>query len=114
MVKIDHGNGIETLYCHCSELYVSEGVTVRKGEIIAAVGQTGLVTGPHLHFEIRKNGSTVNPINYLPSTRGVIFVDSVYPESCLGQTVAYQFHSVQPAFLGSKREHEEYPLLRRL
>lgn len=60
-IKLDHGDGVETLYCHCSELYVQKGVRVRKGDVIAAVGQTGLATGPHLHFELHENGNAVDP-----------------------------------------------------
>lgn len=65
LVKIDHGNGVETYYGHCSKLYVSAGDTVEAGEQIAAVGSTGNSTGPHLHLEIRINGKTVNPQNYI-------------------------------------------------
>lgn len=65
LVIIDHGNGIETYYGHCSKIYVSVGQTVNAGDLIAAVGSTGNSTGNHLHFEIRNNGSQVNPQNYL-------------------------------------------------
>jgi len=65
-VIVEHGNGISTLYGHNSELLVSDGQRVRKGEIIARVGSTGYSTGPHLHFEVRQDGSPVSPMNYLP------------------------------------------------
>lgn len=65
-VVIDHGSGISTLYAHASALYVKKGQRVVAGDRIAAVGTTGLSTGPHLHFEVRKNGKPVNPRPYLP------------------------------------------------
>ncbi|GAB4162093.1 MAG: M23 family metallopeptidase [Cyanobacteria bacterium J069] len=64
-VIVDHGGGITTLYAHTSRVYVSEGQTVNRGEAIAAVGSTGFSTGPHLHFEVRKNGEPVDPLNFL-------------------------------------------------
>ena len=65
LVKISHGNGVETWYAHTSKMYVKKGDTVKAGDIIAAVGSTGNSTGPHLHFEIRINGEHVNPQKYL-------------------------------------------------
>lgn len=62
---INHGGGIQTLYAHCSKIYVVVGQYVNKGDIIAAMGNTGNVTGTHLHFEIRINGQYVNPANYV-------------------------------------------------
>lgn len=68
-VEIDHGNGIITRYAHCSRLKVKEGEVVRRGQIIAAVGDTGHATGPHLHFEIRYKGVARNPTKFLRADR---------------------------------------------
>lgn len=65
LVKVDHGNGVETWYGHTSKMYVSVGQEVKTGDVIAAVGSTGNSTGPHLHLEIRINGEHINPQNYL-------------------------------------------------
>lgn len=65
LVKIDHGNGVETWYAHTSKMYVKAGQKVEAGDVIAAVGSTGNSTGPHLHLEIRINGEHVNPQKYL-------------------------------------------------
>lgn len=65
LVIIDSGKGVETYYGHCSKLYVSKGQKVNAGDKIAAVGQTGTATGPHLHFEVHVKGTAVNPQKYL-------------------------------------------------
>lgn len=65
LVKIDHGNGFVTYYGHCSKLLVKVGDRVAKGDEIAKVGSTGNSTGPHVHFEVRKNGTPQDPLMYL-------------------------------------------------
>lgn len=65
-IMIDHGNGLSTLYGHCSQLLASVGRTVEAGDVIALSGSTGRSTGPHLHFEVRVNGQRTNPRSYLP------------------------------------------------
>ena len=64
-VVIDHGNGLSTLYGHNSELAVSPGQSVQQGQVIAYAGSTGYSTGPHCHFEVRVDGSPVDPMGYL-------------------------------------------------
>jgi len=64
-LEIDHGNGIVTRYAHCSRIDVKNGQRVTRGQTIAAVGSTGLATGPHLHYEIHINGKVVNPLTYV-------------------------------------------------
>jgi murein DD-endopeptidase MepM/ murein hydrolase activator NlpD len=68
LVRIDHGNGFETLYGHDSKLLVKEGDVVKKGQIIALSGTSGRSTGPHVHFEVHKNGRVVDPASYIQST----------------------------------------------
>ena len=64
-IIVNHGNGIQTLYAHCSELYVEVGQLVEAGELIALTGSTGNSTGNHLHFEFRINGEYVDPLEYI-------------------------------------------------
>lgn len=65
-IKIYHGNGIEVLYAHCSEILAPEDAVIRAGETVARVGSTGDSTGPHLHIEIRVNGVAYDPAGVVP------------------------------------------------
>ena len=65
VLEIDHGNGIVTRYAHCSRIDVRQGQRVTRGQSVAAVGKTGLSTGPHLHYEIHVNGKVVDPLTYV-------------------------------------------------
>lgn len=64
-IVIDHGFGFQTLYAHLSKIIVHEGQKVERGMLIGKVGETGYATAPHLHYEVRKDGNPVNPINYV-------------------------------------------------
>jgi murein DD-endopeptidase MepM/ murein hydrolase activator NlpD len=65
MLTIDHGYGLVTRYAHCSKILVARGTRVKRGQTIAQVGNTGLATGPHLHYEVWVNGRAVNPMRYV-------------------------------------------------
>lgn len=65
LIKVSHGNGVETWYAHCTDLYGTVGQQVNAGDVIATVGSTGNSTGNHLHLEIRVNGTAINPQKYL-------------------------------------------------
>lgn len=64
-IQLDHGNGVKTFYCHCSALYAQKGESVSAGQTIAAVGDTGNATGPHLHLEVKQDGVLLNPAYYI-------------------------------------------------
>ncbi|MBQ8504034.1 MAG: M23 family metallopeptidase [Clostridia bacterium] len=61
-IIVTHSQGFQTFYCHCSEILAEEGMNLNKGETVALVGSTGWSTGPHLHFEVRRNGIRLNPL----------------------------------------------------
>jgi murein DD-endopeptidase MepM/ murein hydrolase activator NlpD len=65
VVKLDHANGFSTLYAHNSRLLVYVGQTIEAGQVICLSGSTGRSTGPHLHFEVHKDGWPVDPLRYL-------------------------------------------------
>ncbi len=65
MIDIDHGNDLVTRYAHCSKILVQPGALVKRGQIVAEVGNTGRTTGPHLHFEVRVKGAAQNPNHFL-------------------------------------------------
>lgn len=65
LVVVDHGGGLTTRYGHLSQIAVTQGATVKRGEFLGKVGSTGRSTGPHLHYEVRINDEPVNPLDYL-------------------------------------------------
>ena len=72
VIEINHGNGIVTKYAHNDKLKVKRGQRVERGQIIATVGRSGRATAPHVHYEVRVNGSPVNPWRYILSADAVV------------------------------------------
>lgn len=68
-VVIDHGNGVQTKYLHCSKVITTAGAYVMQGQVIAYVGSTGVSTGPHLHFSLVVNGTFIDPLKYISYTK---------------------------------------------
>ena len=71
-VEIDHGYGFTTLYGHCQRIRVNPGMRIKRGDVIAYVGNTGRSTGPHLHYEVRISRTAVNPMNYILSVASIV------------------------------------------
>jgi len=71
-VEIDHGYGFTTVYGHCQRIRVSPGMRIKRGDIIAYVGNTGRSTGPHLHYEVRISRTAVNPMNYILTVASIV------------------------------------------
>ncbi|WP_156508648.1 M23 family metallopeptidase, partial [Oleiphilus sp. HI0132] len=65
LVEVNHGGGFTTRYAHCKELKAKVGDIVDKGQVLASMGSTGRSTGPHVHYEVRKNGKVINPKKYI-------------------------------------------------
>ncbi len=83
VVFINHGHGFTTFYAHTSSIRVKEGQSVKRGEVVASVGMTGRTTGPHVHYEVQVNGSTVNPLKYIVDTSRIRFS---HEEEAAGQS----------------------------
>jgi lipoprotein NlpD len=81
MVILRHAGGIVSVYAHNESNLVREGQSVVRGEVVARVGSTGRVSGPHLHFEIRRNNAAQDPLRYLPQLCCVTAADSVSPKN---------------------------------
>jgi murein DD-endopeptidase MepM/ murein hydrolase activator NlpD len=69
MVEISHGDGISTVYAHCSKVLVRVGDIVSEGQVVAKLGNTGRSTGPHVHYEVRREGKAINPSTYVAAAR---------------------------------------------
>ena len=73
LVKVDHGAGVITYYAHLSRAYVRAGQEVRRGDLVGAVGSTGRVTAPHLHYEVRVGGTPINPYQFMEGKAAAIY-----------------------------------------
>ena len=71
MVEIDHGDGLTTRYAHMSKILVKEGDVVERGAVVGKVGSSGRSTGAHLHYEIRRNGTAINPLRFIKAGRKI-------------------------------------------
>ena len=71
MVEIEHGNGLATRYGHLSEIDVRPGQYIKIGQVVGKIGSTGRSTGPHLHYEIRKNGAAIDPLRFIKAGKQI-------------------------------------------
>jgi murein DD-endopeptidase MepM/ murein hydrolase activator NlpD len=71
MVEIDHGDGLTTRYAHLSKISVKEGDVIERGGVVGKVGSSGRSTGAHLHYEIRRNGTAINPLRFIKAGRKI-------------------------------------------
>ena len=91
-ITVDHGNGVQSLYEHLSEYAATVGQNVAAGDLIARSGNTGIGTGPHLHYEISVNGKTVDPLNYnFPQSNGVNNMSNEIFDGVLGGIKKYWY-----------------------
>ena len=93
---IDHGFGYISIYAHLQDIHVKKGQKVKRGEVLGTMGNTGRSTGPHLHYEIRKDGRTVNPMYF--------FDDDLSPEeySLMASRVVQEKAPYQPVAFSQK------------
>lgn len=78
LIVVDHGNGLQTYYAHLSRLLVAPGQEVLRGQVIGLSGETGRVTGPHMHYEVRVRGTPVNPYKYLAQSRAAASAKTIH------------------------------------
>ncbi len=81
LIEINHGFGYRTCYAHLSKIFVKEGDSVKRGQVIGHVGSTGRSTGPHLHYEVRYRGTPVNPEIYYDKNQDITLVEQIQPSN---------------------------------